>query len=165
MGNRTQSKALIDLRPMTEKGFEGFKTALIEDYAQDIALNYRLPLEKARASSARQIDSLLNAGLSTPNHFLYAIVSDEQTIGALWIEVDEQKKECFICEIQIHPEQRGKGWGKNTLQLLEERMRAQGIERIVLNVFAHNTLARELYEKMGYQVTNMTMQKWLTEAD
>jgi RimJ/RimL family protein N-acetyltransferase len=34
-----------------------------------------------------------------------------------------------------------------------------GIERIDLNVFAPNQIARRLYEKQGYRVTNYQMQK------
>jgi ribosomal protein S18 acetylase RimI-like enzyme len=35
------------------------------------------------------------------------------------------------------------------------------MRRIALHVFADNVVAIELYEKRGYQVTDMNMHKWL----
>ncbi|WP_419719892.1 GNAT family N-acetyltransferase [Lysinibacillus fusiformis] len=34
-----------------------------------------------------------------------------------------------------------------------------GMNKIGLNVFGHNKIARGLYEKMGYEITNITMAK------
>lgn len=156
---------MLDLQPMNEADFKAFMAFLVEDYAQDIARNQRIPIETARERSVTQTGELLHAGLATPKHFLYNVVLNTnaapQAIGYLWLEVDTEKSRCFIYDIYLQPEHRGQGRGKQTLQLLEEKMQAQGIGRIGLHVFGHNTTARALYEKMGYEITGINMQKLL----
>jgi len=156
---------MIHLRKMTEIEFSKYKPFLVENYAQDISRNYRIPLEEARASSVDQIDKFLSQGLSTPNQFLYEIWlvegATEDRIGYLWLDVDETKHHCFIYDIYLLEALRGKGLGRKTLELLEVQMAERNIQRISLHVFAENAIARELYDKLGYQVTGLSMQKWL----
>jgi len=158
---------MILFQNMTEADFTAFKEFLLEDYAQDLARNYRQPIDEARANSANQINRLLEQGVATPSHHLFnLVVSDEPTqprVGYLWVEVDEQKKRCFIYDIYLEATYRGRGYGTQTLQLLETKMREQNIAYIGLHVFAHNTAARELYSKLGYQVAGVNMQKWLAD--
>ena len=156
---------MINLHKMTEAEFSEYKPFLIEEYAQNIANNYRIPLEEARASSSKQIDDALKDGLATPNQFLYEIGlgegTTEERIGYLWIEVDEIKRRCYLGDIYLHEAFRGKGWGKKILELLEVLMIERNIQRISLHVFGKNTVARKLYEKQGYEITGSGMQKWL----
>ena len=156
---------MIQLIDMTESEFSSYKPFLIEEYAQDIARNARIPIDAARARSNQQIDGLLDEGLATPDHFLYTIrLQDGETdvqIGYLWLNVDEERHSCFICDIYLHEPFRGQGWGTKTLELLETQMMAQNIQKIGLHVFGDNVVARALYTKLGYQVTGLNMQKWL----
>ena len=156
---------MLKLQPMTEAEFDTYKAWEIEDYAAEIARSFRLPQDEARAAAIRDIDGALGQGLASPNQLLYNLVLDaedgEKRLGYLWIDVDSQKKRCYIYDIYLHPEFRGQGWGRKTLELLETMLKEQGIARISLNVFAHNSTAQALYRKMGFEVTNMRMQKWL----
>lgn len=158
---------MVLLQEMTEADFAEFKPFMVEEYAQDLARNYRTTIEEARLNSARQIDELLSKGLATPSHYLFNIVSTqdqpEQCLGYLWISVDEQKKSCFILDIYLLEAFRGRGYARKTLELLEMKMLEKNIQRIGLHVFAHNTHARELYAKMGYELTGHNMQKWLKD--
>ncbi len=43
----------------------------------------------------------------------------------------------------------------------EEYARDHGASVIALNVFAQNEVARSLYDRLGYLVTNVSMQKEL----
>jgi len=157
---------MVHLHEMTEAEFSEYKPFLIEGYAQDISRNYQISLEEARTSSANQIDGLLSQGLSTPNQFLYEIRlkedATEEKMGYLWLDVDKMKHRCFIYDIYLHEAFRGKGWGRKTLELVEARMVERKIQKISLHVFADNTIAHELYGKLGYQVTGLNMQKMLT---
>ena len=60
---------------------------------------------------------------------------------------------------------RGKGLGKRLMDCAEEWARARGLERIALNVAAHNTPARTLYESLGYAVETLRMAKELAGGD
>lgn len=157
---------MVILQPMTETDFAEFKPFMVEDYAQDLARNFRTTIEEARLNSARQIDELLSQGLATPHHALFNILSaggqDSLRVGYLWIDADEEKKRCFILDIYLLEAFRNRGYGRETLELLEVKMLEKGIQRIGLHVFAHNDHARQLYTKMGYEVTGYNMQKWLS---
>jgi ribosomal protein S18 acetylase RimI-like enzyme len=180
---------MLDLQPLSDTAFQVFKQWLLEDYAHEIARNYRIPLEDARKASATDIAGLLTEGVATPNHHLYhiettappatstqrvpptAYTAPDQPrghdagspvrIGYLWIIVDDQKRACFIAQIYLQPEFRGQGFGRKTLELLQARMQQRGIRRISLHVFADNTTAQYLYHRLGYQITDINMQKWL----
>lgn len=158
---------MLGFQPMTDEEFTAYKAWIIEDYARDVAENYRLPVEEALAGARMEIDAMLSQGLATSNNFLYNIVlsteADRLRIGYLWIDVNESKKRCLIADIYLRPEYRHQGWGRKTLELLEADMKRQGIARINLHVFGNNRIAQELYTKMGYQTTGLNMQKWLTE--
>jgi ribosomal protein S18 acetylase RimI-like enzyme len=157
--------AVIRLEEMTAAGFSEFKPLLVERYAHGIARNHRVPIEEARVKAAGQIDGLLKSGLSTPNQFLYDIWSGDANtadrIGCLWLDVDVAKDRCFICDIYLLEGYRGKGCGRKTLELLEAQMRKRNIHRIGLHVWGDNVVARELYDRLGYQVCGLDMQKLL----
>lgn len=158
---------MIVLHEMTEAGFAEFKPIITEEFAQELARNYRLDIEEARQNSAKQIDGMLVQGLATQNQFLYDILNSEngsdQRIGYLWVEADEERRRAFISYIYLHEPFRGQGFGRQTLELLENKMRERNIARIGLHVFASNTVALDLYRKVGYKLTSYNMQKWLVE--
>jgi len=158
---------MLNLQPMSEEEFVAYKEWMVEDYASEISNNFRITMDEARTSATKQIDSMLSQGLSTPNHFLYNIIlttSDgDSRLGYLWIIVEIKKKRCFIADIFLHEEFRHQGWGRKILELLETNMKEEGINRISLSVFANNNIAREFYIKMGYEFTDMNMQKWLVD--
>ncbi|MBM3125357.1 MAG: N-acetyltransferase [Chloroflexi bacterium] len=156
---------MILLREITDAEFSEYKQMLIEEYAQDVSHNYRIPLEEAHAHSASQINVMLHQGLSTPNQFLYTIRQREDPtevqIGYLWLDVNDMKHSCTLCDIFLFKDSRGKGWGRKTLEVLETLMAERGIRKINLHVFASNSVAHLLYVKLGYQVTGLNMKKWL----
>jgi ribosomal protein S18 acetylase RimI-like enzyme len=45
------------------------------------------------------------------------------------------------------------------LELVEARARELGAKSVELHVFGHNYVAQALYEKVGYNVTSITMAK------
>ncbi len=158
---------MLNLQPMTEEEFIAYKEWMVEDYASEVSNNLRISMDEARMGATQQINSMLSQDLSTPNHFLYNIIlttnAGETRLGYLWIIVDRQKKRCFIADIYLHEEFRHQGWGRKVLELLETNMKEEGVNRISLSVFANNGIAQEFYIKMGYEFTDMNMQKWLVD--
>ena len=154
---------MIQLRDMTEAEFATFQDWLIEDYAHDIMRNYQIALDEARGSSQQQITKLLPQGRATANQWLFTVVPDtsESSVGYLWCQVEPEQQRAFICEIQIFETYRGHGYGSAALLQLETLLRAQSIRRIGLHVFGDNTRAQTLYQKIGYRVTGLEMQKEL----
>ena len=61
--------------------------------------------------------------------------------------------------VQIDEAFRGEGLGRETMLAAETWARAHGGTRIGLNVFGPNTVARHLYESLGYGIMGISMYK------
>ncbi|MDN3905792.1 GNAT family N-acetyltransferase [Arthrobacter sp. YD2] len=65
----------------------------------------------------------------------------------------------WVSDIEIHEDHRGKGYGRAAMQLAEVAAAEQGAATLGLNVFGYNTVARDLYESLGYETVSMQMRK------
>ena len=84
---------------------------------------------------------------STQTKKVYCIKLDEQPIGYCML-----KQLDSLPEIGIHLDQPywGKGYGHQSLLLLEMEAKKLDIRKLYLRVFRDNLRAIQLYEKMGY---------------
>jgi ribosomal protein S18 acetylase RimI-like enzyme len=147
---------------MTQAEFERFNATLWEEYAQDRARNQSTSIAHEREIAAEQRQVLQAQGMRTPGHHYWHVVDDGGAVaGALWVHVEPGTGRAFIYEFAINADQRGKGLGKATLDLLDAWARDEGIQRIALNVFGDNAVAQALYRKQGYQVDAIQMSKRL----
>jgi len=72
------------------------------------------------------------------------------------------KPAMFIYDFVIDEAHRRKGYGEQAMLAAEVQATALGYDTIALHVFGHNHAARALYEKLGYEITNINMAKKLT---
>ena len=84
-------------------------------------------------------------------------------MGLIWMRanIDRPTNDGFILELYVEEKYRGKGYGKQAMQLIEEKARELGLKSIGLHVFGSNKIARNLYEAVGYEVTSVNMSKTL----
>ncbi|MNC60891.1 putative N-acetyltransferase YycN [compost metagenome] len=113
--------------------------------------------------SEEAITRSLPKGLHTDGAYLYSIVeisSDEQ-VGYIWFNVSEGRggREAFIYDFYVFEPFQSKGYGKQAMIALDEEAREMNVTKIGLHVFGQNNRAFELYKKMGYIVTDITMSK------
>jgi ribosomal protein S18 acetylase RimI-like enzyme len=82
-------------------------------------------------------------------------------VGTVWFALRDSGvgRSVWIYDIIIHENFRRKGYASRTLDLVEERARDLGAKSVELHVFGHNHGARTLYEKLGYNITSITMAK------
>ena len=91
-----------------------------------------------------------------------SIKDNGEVVGTIWYETrDRAMREAYLQDIFIDEDRRGRGYGKETMRVFEESARKEGAGRIQLNVFGFNSVARNLYLKMGYQDAAITMMKYL----
>ncbi|WP_410770593.1 GNAT family N-acetyltransferase [Fontibacillus sp. BL9] len=156
---------MVELRAMDDSEFKEYRARTVHDYAVEKTVAGTWSEEEANALSEQAISQLLPEGLATKDAFLYTVLDAAEgvPIGNLWVQYSESKKgrEAFIFDIVIHEPYQGKGFGKQTLQALDEEARKQGTVSIGLHVFGHNRRAYGLYQKMGYETTDMVMRKKL----
>ena len=70
-------------------------------------------------------------------------------------------KETYLWDIFINEDRRGKGYGEEAMKELVNIAKKEGAKRVQLNVFGFNPVAKNLYPKMGFNDTGITMMKYL----
>ena len=145
---------MLQLQPMTQAMYNNFIKKAIQQYAEEVAQSKGIDLDKALQLSNKEFNSLLPNGLKSENQYLNTIINDEnENIGIMWFstESDYGKNEAFLCDIEINKEYRGKGYGRESMKLLESKIKEFNLGSICLHVFLRNEIACTLYNKIGYQ--------------
>lgn len=152
---------MVKLIPMQQQDFEPYLEQIIPEYAKDHVRNGNWPAEGAVERSRKEILGLVPDGLQTKNQHLFSIVeaTDGQKLGMFWVHVDHQR--AFIYDFKIDETLRGKGYGKQAMLALDEKLKSMDVESVGLHVFGDNLIAQELYKKVGYQITGIQMRKVL----
>jgi ribosomal protein S18 acetylase RimI-like enzyme len=95
----------------------------------------------------------------TENDLWYAILSEDQCIGFIWIQLHPRKKEAFIYDFYIETDYRSIGLGRETLVSGIELMKKRPVEKVKLCVFHDNSVARKLYSSIGFKETHFSPER------
>lgn len=155
---------MVQLVPMTEDDFQRFYERAIRNYAEEKTQAGNYSPEEALEGSRREFEELLPNGLSSKDNHLFMIVDETggQKVGHLWFNVRQKNPPtAFIYDVEVFQEFRRRGYAEQAFLRLEENVKELGLAKIGLHVFGHNHAARALYEKLGYEITNINMAKAL----
>jgi ribosomal protein S18 acetylase RimI-like enzyme len=150
------------LRPHSDDEVAGYVPHLRAMYAAELAEHLFLDAEAAAARAERSAADAFPDGVPAPGQWLYAVEDGEGTrVGLLWLGEpnDGEADSLWVYDIEIEPEHRGRGLGRDTMLLAEEEARRLGRQRIKLNVFARNAVARALYLSLGFEEMSVQMSK------
>lgn len=151
---------------LSEKDFSEYLETAIADFAEDKVNAGNFPAEKALELSRESYEKLLPDGVNTKDHLLFSIFDEEneEKLGIIWIKLNYEKgnRNIWIYDFIIFEKYRRQGFGEKSLELLEEKAKELGFNKISLHVFGHNKGAISLYQKVGFQTTNINMSKILT---
>lgn len=157
--------AKVQLKEMSASEYEVFLNRSAKDYANDKVEAGTWSEDEAMARSLESFQKYLPEGKDTKDAFLYTVVDQEigNEVGYVWFNIAEEPtgRTAFIYDILIYEEYQGKGYGKATMSAVDEAAREQGAYKISLHVFGHNQRAFHLYQKVGYEVTDISMMKKL----
>lgn len=151
------------LIPMTQTEYDAFLKRIIPEYADDKVRAGYWAESEALGKSHNEFKGLLPQGLQTKKHYFYTLYDVDQSVGMIWLRanLDHPTQDGFIFELYIDENQRGKGYGRQAMLLIEEKARELGLKSIGLHVFGSNKVARNLYESVGYETTSVNMSKTL----
>jgi len=156
---------MIRLVPMTPESFDLFLERDIADYAAEKVKAGNWSADEALQRSRDEHLKLLPDGLASAGHHLYTIQDDEtqEDVGILWLAEERGWAEPtgFIYDLFIEERFRQRGFASQAMLALEDKARELGLETLALHVFGFNQAARRLYEKLGYEITNINMAKKL----
>lgn len=102
--------------------------------------------------------TLLKKALEEPetgSTFLIAEVDGNVRAGFIFLQTEAEffshEPQGYISDLVVHPDHEGQGVGRALLQAAEAWAQDKGFAVLTLYVFASNTRARQLYEKVGFQ--------------
>lgn len=155
----------VILRPMAPAEYERWRPAAVAAYADDHVRVGSMPADRAQALAERQFSDLLPEGAATPDQHLLVAELDGVTVGHLWLHIptDGDQPGAFIYDIEIDAAMRGRGIGRAVMEAGDELARKGGAGSVQLHVFGDNGVARQLYESLGYVVTDLMMAKSLRD--
>jgi RimJ/RimL family protein N-acetyltransferase len=155
-----KEQTMVNLEPLQQQDFERFLERGIREYAADHVRNGNWTAEGALERSKQAFEHYLPDGIHSKDQYLYSLVDElNNKIGVLWVQVKEQK--AFIFDFAIDEAFRGKGFGKQALAAMEEKLKFMNVESVELHVFGDNIAAQGLYKKAGFEITGIHMKKTL----
>ena len=157
---------MVRLVPMKATEYESYLAISIREYAEDKVQSGNWQPEEALERSTQDFQKLLPDGVATKDNYLYDIVDETLglKVGMIWLAriMQGAKPIMFIYDFRVDKVQRRKGYGEQAMLAAEVQAKALGYDTIALHVFGFNHGARALYEKLGYEITNINMAKKLT---
>ncbi|HEV2317121.1 MAG TPA: GNAT family N-acetyltransferase [Thermoplasmata archaeon] len=151
----------IRIAPMNDVQWTHFMSWCTRLYAEANAREGRWDPASAEANAAAEFREIAPQGQATPGHSFNHIVDDDGpgTVGQLWFVRRQEggTNEMFIYWLGIDEPNRKKGYAAAALRALDDEARSHHVLRIGLHVFAGNSPAISLYQKMGYVTTGHLM--------
>ena len=130
---------------------------LVDESNFQAVLDLKIPEADERARFvAPNVRSLADAWLYRKNEdvFPMAIYWDEQVVGFLLLEIDEDEAEYFIWRIMIGQQYQGRGYGRKALEvLIGEAQMNRDCSHIVADYVVGNEKMKHLLTSLGFQET------------
>jgi ribosomal protein S18 acetylase RimI-like enzyme len=153
----------VRLRPLSDDEVPEFIAGLREEYVRGLMEDARLSQREAEEKAASDHTALFPGGKAQPDQRMYVIERETgEPVGHMfWAERSAPGSEprAFLYLIAISEPFRGRGHGREAMQLLEDEVRAAGLPGVDLNVWGRNDVARSLYSKIGYEERAVFMSK------
>ena len=87
---------------------------------------------------------------------IYSIFCENEFVGIIQ-KIRKERDNIHIGRFLINPELTGRGLGKRALiEFINLIFQDEDVNSITLNVFDYNVGAKKLYEKVGFEVVNVT---------
>lgn len=117
--------------------------------------------EAARANIEQNRERLFVDDRLGPGQHVFDLVDGGADVGTLWLAEPgiADPLAWFVYDIVIDEPHRGRGCGRRAMEAAERFVRESGGQRLALNVFGPNTVARNLYESLDFQVVAQSMAK------
>jgi ribosomal protein S18 acetylase RimI-like enzyme len=149
-------------RPMTTDETRAFVRREYDTYVADRVTAGEDP-EQARAHADGEWSRYFPGGTPATGHRLYRLLAGDRPAGILWLgpSPDGPDGLAWLYYVEIDEDLRGRGYGKAAMAIAERDAAEHGADRLGLNVFGGNTVARRLYESAGYRPTAINMVKHL----
>lgn len=153
---------MLQLRAMELDEFQKYISFAVNEYAEEKIQAGTWQRNAPLANSEQTYNRLLPNGLETSENYFYSIYDDSNIIGYIWVGNDnENESNAFIFDFEIYKQYQNNGFGSKAIILAEIEAKNMGFSSIGLHVFGSNQRAIHVYQKCGYGITDIKMQKEL----
>ena len=153
---------MLQLTPMALDQFQTYLSFAINEYAEEKIQAGTWQINDALENSEKTYTRLLPNGLETSGNYFYSIYDEINIIGYIWLGTDsENESNAFIFDFEIYKQYQNNGFGSKAIILAEKEAKNMGFRTIGLHVFGSNQRAIHVYQKCGYGITDIKMQKAL----
>ncbi len=151
----------VRIRPMGAAEYDKWAPLVNEGYVRNMIDSGGYGPDAAAAKARADFAQMLPDGLATAGHSVYVIEDESGPAGDLWVGERDQDHQLslFVYSVHVRKERRGRGLARAAMLFTEDEARRRGIQRVSLNVFGGNHVARSLYRSLGYFESAVTMTK------
>ncbi len=138
-----------------ELGYQGLikyygkiEAYLLEKYQKE----FKASKENVKKIIDKKLDSL-KCFIKKENAFLIGAIEEDELLAFIWIYQHNyfDEKRLHINELMVEEAHRKKGIARSLLKEAEKKARSLDIDVLDLLVSEDNHIARNIYDKMGYQ--------------
>jgi ribosomal protein S18 acetylase RimI-like enzyme len=154
--------AEVTLRAMTRAEWDEWMPRQMAGYAEHIAASGEMSEADAQQKARDDTARTFYAGYGTPGQLVFRLMAGDEAVGWLWVAVPGPERDrlmAWVYNIEVDPAFRGRGYGRAAMILAEGEARSRGMTSLGLNVHGQNTVARSLYDSLGYGVMALQMKK------
>jgi ribosomal protein S18 acetylase RimI-like enzyme len=147
---------------MTRAEWDEWMPRQMAGYAEYIAASGEMSDADARQKARDDTARTFYAGYGTPGQLVFRLMAGDEAAGWLWLAVpgpDRDRLMAWVYNVEVDPAFRGRGFGRAAMILAEGEARSRGMTSLGLNVHGQNTVARSLYDSLGYGVMALQMKK------
>lgn len=152
----------LTIRPMTAAEQQAYAATVAEESVRQRVEFGGEPEHVARKHTAEAMERLWTGGRPAPGNHVFAAEVDGVVVGSLWLAEQSPggpERQGWIYDVQVAPDQRGKGYGRALVRAAETKAAEFGCTALGLNVFGGNDAAISLYQSLGFQPTSLQMAK------
>jgi len=150
----------ISLRPVRDDELPDWVQASYRFYVTDLVAHAGMSQADAEAKAKADQADMLAGKKPGPEQHLYVIEEDGAVVGRLWF-AEREPGFFWLYQIDLDPGVRGRGLGREAMQLFEAEARRLGAAEVWLNVNGGNVVARSLYRSLGWAEASVHMTKRL----
>ncbi|MDN5303176.1 MAG: hypothetical protein PWP46_55 [Fusobacteriaceae bacterium] len=148
---------MIELKLMSEEDFQIIKGKMIADYSKSKVTIGVWAEEEALELAKETFNTLLKNGLATKKHYFYNIYKNDEKIGYTWNAIPD--REMFIYNVEVFEKYKDMEYEDEIMKKIEENAKKLGANRITVHLFGNSIELLKMYQKMGYQLTDITICK------
>ncbi len=151
---------MLTLVPMSVSELESWLHGFWDDYLSERMISGEEAIAAKRNVQANR-DHLFPEGKPAKGQYFLNILDGDKTVGTIWLKEPDHDSSgiWFIYDIVIEERLRGNGYGRRAMEKAENWARERNGTRLALNVFGYNSVARGLYDSLGYRTQTIQMFK------